>query len=303
MKKLLFSSIAVACLCLMFVSAFASDVVIVKLKNVQVPNAVSASLQAVNGAGTMVGWALDTKGAYHCLIVAGGNVQFLDHPSTTDTRCYGINSKGDLVGSYLYMPTNKVRGFLFPAGPGDSMAKFIDIAPPASLHSTASAINDLGRIVGSYTTTDGKTHAFLWKNATYWPMDHPGAAGTEAGGINNSGMITVRWWAPPSVANGAMHSAMFDGAAFHSMDMPEAKATFVQHVSDTGDAVLYFRGSDLKFHGAVMHDGKYFKFDFPHAVNTYGMGLNNAGLMVGSYTAATPFSQAFVGLFAIQSIF
>src|SRR5262249_27107990 len=149
----------------------------------------SSTLLAVNSAGTMVGWTLDSKGITHCLIVTGSTVQLLDHPTTTDTKCYGINSRGDIVGSYLYLPTNKVRGFQLvvtnPSGP----IKFVDIVPPGALNSWAIGINDLGHIVGNLTTPDGKSHGYFYDNVTFKRLDHPSAEGTQVGGINNSGMM------------------------------------------------------------------------------------------------------------------
>jgi hypothetical protein len=46
------------------------------------------------------------------------------------------------------------------------------------------------------------------------------------------------------------------------------------------------------FHGALLHNGKYYKFDYPKAVQTYGGGLNDKSTITGGYEAKSkgPFS-------------
>jgi hypothetical protein len=71
-----------------------------------------------------------------------GNFIAIDYPGSIDTHVFGINSWGDIVGSYVDK-SNNIHGFL--ARPGDQLADVIRSARPAIVN---------GSSVGARATTD-----------------------------------------------------------------------------------------------------------------------------------------------------
>ena len=64
----------------------------------------------INNEGEVVG-TCNAAGAYHGLIMRAGSFATLDVPGATDTGIYGINNRGDLVGTY-WDASGRAHGFL-----------------------------------------------------------------------------------------------------------------------------------------------------------------------------------------------
>ncbi len=107
----------------------------------------------VNDSGTVVGWYLDASTMIeHGFALSGvGNTDFR-YPGAAITEPQGINSAGDIVGSYS--PTGaKVHGFLLHDGNPET------IDYPSAASTRAFGINNAGTIVGVYN--EGHTHGFV----------------------------------------------------------------------------------------------------------------------------------------------
>src|SRR5262245_14279555 len=86
----------------------------------------------------------------------------------TFTTAYGINSSGQIVGSYRDV-SGATHGYLYSGG------TYTTLDVPAATVTEARAINDLGQIVGTYTDAGG-THNFLYSGGSYATLaDLPGA--------------------------------------------------------------------------------------------------------------------------------
>jgi probable HAF family extracellular repeat protein len=68
--------------------------------------------------------------------------------------------------------------------------EIIDLGTLGGNSSLANDINNNGQIVGSATTADGFSHAFIWGNGTMTDLGTLGGDYSEANGINDSGHIT-----------------------------------------------------------------------------------------------------------------
>lgn len=67
---------------------------------------------------------------------------------------------------------------------------FTDLGTPGGNRSIATAINNVGQVVG-YGSTDPSSfsHAFIWQNGIITPLDDDGAASSQALDINDAGAI------------------------------------------------------------------------------------------------------------------
>ena len=106
----------------------------------------------------------------------------LDYPGATETRAFGVNNRGHVVG----LADN--IGFLWREG------TFEPIEFPGATRTAAWGINDEGAIVGTYFMPNVGTRGFLRRRGgRFTTIEFPETTGqfniTEACGINNDGHI------------------------------------------------------------------------------------------------------------------
>jgi len=106
-------------------------------------------------------------------------------------------------------------------------------------------INDWGRIIGEYDTSDGVVHGYLrnWNRDNYTEIAVPGSPNTTPYGINNWGVIV------------GMYGKVFIGP-------------------------WNIRFGD---HGFILRKGTYTTLDYPGAVTSFPTGINDLGQIVGVY--------------------
>ena len=92
--------------------------------------------------------------------------QFLDGSKADSTQAWGINPRGDIVGSYV--KSSVTHGFLLSGGIYSS----VDF--PGAKSTFANGINARGDIVGAYVDSGGVTHGFLLIGNSYSSIDFPG---------------------------------------------------------------------------------------------------------------------------------
>ena len=106
----------------------------------------------------------------------------------SDTTIFGINDRGEVVGSYRDAAFQS-HGFF-----RDAMGNFssIDVPFPNASNTTAYGLNNQGEIVGSYNTGAFQNlHGFVLQQGQFQQIDvpFPGSSNTEAFGINEQGGI------------------------------------------------------------------------------------------------------------------
>ena len=115
-------------------------------------------------------------------------------PGSSRTQAQAINSKGQIVGSYLDSAHNS-HGFLRMA---DGTITSFD-APGAFGVTSPSAINSEGQIVGRT-----KFSGFLRnEDGTFTVIAVPGASLTRPNAINSEGQVVGSYLAPGGATNGA----------------------------------------------------------------------------------------------------
>jgi len=114
----------------------------------------SAQATGINNSGTVTGLYVEGK-VTHAFIYEGKRVTSLSLGDGSNTQALGINNTGDVAGSYVDKQGN-THGFVWTHG----MARTID-APHASGSTVVNGLNDLGQLVGFYTSQDKRTIGFI----------------------------------------------------------------------------------------------------------------------------------------------
>jgi hypothetical protein len=166
-----------------------------------------------------------------------------------------------------------------------------------------------GVVVGYNVDTNWVAHGFIRRaQGEYTMIDVPGAAGTQAFGINDEG-TAVGWWFD---AKGMYHGYLRDAyGKFTTFDVPGAapvprKGTppapinFIPlplAINHSGAVSgVYFDGNGMS-HGFVRSpDGNITSFDPAGSVNTIGAtpGITPSGAIAGGYVTADGVSHGFV---------
>jgi uncharacterized membrane protein len=211
-------------------------------------------------------------------------------------RLTDLNDKGILVGNdftgqgYFVTKNHKVTEIVCPNDPT----------------ATVSAINNLGQIVGNCFV--GKTVGFVRnRNGNFTLLDFPGAAYTDAYGINDLGDVVGRYCCD-GVGLGAFHGFLWKDGVYTTIDppslpvngdpQPEAMATHLLGINNSGQIIgTYFHhppGSQLNEYDSelafIYDNGNFTPLDFPGAklpilccgATTFPMDINNFGQVVGS---------------------
>jgi probable HAF family extracellular repeat protein len=119
------------------------------------PQTTNSDAYAINNAGQVVGYVGNDAFLY-----SGGIVRDLGTiPGGLDSRAYGINNSGEVVGS-AGIGQDATHAFLYAGG---SMVDLNGMIGPASgwTLEQATAINDVGQIVGFGLNSTGQSDAFL----------------------------------------------------------------------------------------------------------------------------------------------
>lgn len=254
---------------------------IFKFSKASVPGATSTSAGGINNLGMSVGLYTDSAGVQHGYILKGTKYTTLDDPHAMagTTGASNIQYNGTaVVGSYLNSAGVGV-GFVYKKGIyGDILG------PKGNKGTSANAINDKLDIVGNYTDSAGAVHGFLLVNGKYKTLDVPKALATYATGINNKGTIVLYYIVNSNGTAGAVFTTN-NGKTYTKINVPGAGpgGSAALDVNNETDVCFQWFDKAGVFHGALLHGGKYYKFDFPKAYETYGGGLNDRSTVAGGY--------------------
>jgi uncharacterized membrane protein len=169
-----------------------------------------------------------------------------------------VQVSGEKTVTEIYKPVN------FPHIPGQDQS--------------ATAINDVGQIVGDYVDSSGMFHGYEFSDGKFTTLNVPDSIYTFPGGINNSGEVVGQW----RDTNAITHGFTLIGGAYTSVDYPGAGYTVVNAVNSNGDIVGSY-GIGGVVHGFLLSSGTYTSFDPPGSISTGALGINDAGDIVGEY--------------------
>lgn len=185
----------------------------------------------VNDAGIIVGF--DSRGFSYDGADFTDLIYSPDNPWFTP---YRINDQGIIVGSLFQPSDDETR----PASGWYSVNGDIwtNLDYPGATGTTAWEINNPGTIVGQYTDSAGKIHAFRFNGTNWVSGDYPGAVETIAYDINDKGLIVGSY----VDAGGRRHGFSYINGVWSSLDYPGATDTSARLVNNNGVIVGSFTG-------------------------------------------------------------
>jgi uncharacterized membrane protein len=256
---------------------------------------------------------------------SSAGVRSIDVPGAVATRAFGINTRGEIVGSYT--DATGTYGFLWRKG------EVTTIVFPGAISTEAWGINPRRDIVGRYRIAgDARTFGFLLRRGVYTDISVPGHLHTLPIKIAPSGVIVgcfhdtnflqdMRGYVqrrdqvssfellPSTMHNGVarggrliagisfdsptvVHSYVLDRGAYTQFDFPGATFTQAWDVNPSGKVVGYF--NPVTSHGFSRDRDGFTQIDVPGASWTRIFGINPQGDMVGSYADASGGVHAFL---------
>ncbi|HVT37496.1 MAG TPA: hypothetical protein VHE78_00485, partial [Gemmatimonadaceae bacterium] len=174
---------------------------------IEVPG-IGGSARGINDAGDVAGF-YGPPGAFRGFLLQGGTYSALDFPHAKQTRLFGINNTGTIVGDYF---TPERRAFVYTGGTFTSL-ELPDVFDACSIG--AAAINSDGSIVGDYQiarprlSCGGPIHSYIrHSDGTFTAFEATAdASATVAHGINDRGDIVGHF----TRSDGRLHGFLLPG--------------------------------------------------------------------------------------------
>jgi len=157
---------------------------------VDFPGTTTNQVLGLNNKGQAAGYFADSSGnttafIFNSSLPPGGQFTLLGpgQPNTLPGagQATDINDSGQVSGFYSTGPTTE--GFLLSGGIATTLSF------PGSTSTQALGLNNVGKVVGTYTDTQGFMHGFIYSGGVFETVDDPGATMTTINGINNFGHI------------------------------------------------------------------------------------------------------------------
>jgi len=264
-----------------------------------------------------------------------GGQQFFtfDYPGAVSTFAAGINSGGDIVGSY-WDPVAS-HGFILCRGAFQTL----DFPDPTMPHTVPRAITPGGGIiVGAVINQLWSTyHGFVWRGGNFETILFPGADYTYAMNINPQGDIVGEYYLSDFVIHGFLYSSgtyttidaptpdaahtsiyainargdiagWYANADFSSLRAfavtkgrltvietpPDSNFMIATGINDRGDVVGYYGLSDFTSRGFLWSEGILSSIEIPGSIGTRCNGINARGDIVGEYDTPDYVTHGFV---------
>lgn len=203
----------------------------------------------------------------------------IDFPGAILTNAQGINSQGDVVGTYNDA-AGQQHGFLRSGG------RYRTIDFPNARATFARGINESGDIVGTYQR-QGETggvpnHGFLLtRRGGLLAVDYPGHLNTIPQRILADGTILGCYHDADTM--GTMHGMMFQ-RGFSAMDM---SMSMNNGATPDGEYMVgLFTDTDGRGKGYVVNGSAFSALEVPSALSTAAWDVNTSRIVVGVYTDA-----------------
>ncbi|HEY4244494.1 MAG TPA: hypothetical protein VGM88_31990 [Kofleriaceae bacterium] len=253
------------------------------------PDAAGAgtSLFAINNRGAIVG-NYANGAAVDGFIYQNGTWTDVSPPFATGgfSELLGINDAGTAIGDAADASGQE---HVFTRSAAGVFTELPAPVPGVVGHELQS-IDNAGEIVGAYSTVgsyflDGTPCVgYVYSHGAYHPIDIPNAVCVIPYGLDDRGQITGTW----VDASGFNHGFLLDRATHQLRDLTVAGMdTNPWRINNAGEVVGDFVGADDELHGFVLRGSSLEQVDYPGATDTVLLGLNDAGVIVGTFDGFT----------------
>ena len=202
-------------------------------------------------------------------------------PGASYTAAHGINDLGQIVGTYRN--SSGAHSFLSTGGtfttigaPATNSAYPLGIKPAAN-HISASSINNVGQVSGSYGELG---HGFIMSGSNFVDIDIPGAASIDASGINDVGQVVGTYLG--TYDRRGNHGFALTNNILTTIDAPEARNTIVLDINNLGQIVGYYETDNIHY-SFIFTNNSFVNVNVPGARGTFAQGINDFGQVVGFY--------------------
>jgi hypothetical protein len=193
----------------------------------------------VNNQGVAIGLYDDASNTEHAVIYSVGDGTWAtlpDVPSYPNNEGYGINDGGVAVGNAYSADYGASVAWIWH--PDTSAYSFFTVPGSAQYTTSPTGINGKGQIVGAFCTANpcyndsGVYFGFLKQGDTYTTINPPGASGTRACGVDNSGTIVGEWWDAAGASQGFV---LTSSGLLTTVDYPGPELTTILGINGRGD--------------------------------------------------------------------
>lgn len=165
----------------------------------------------------------------------------------------------------------------------DSNSGFTGFSAPGSTSTRALGVNNLGQIVGVFTSPSCSVCGFLVTNRVFTKVAYPGGNATNPTSINDLGEIVGYY----SDIQGATHGFTELNSIYTTLDYPSGGVTSLTGVDNAGDVVGDYYDGDNVSHGFLYSAGVFTPIAFPGAQSSFVQNISLiSGAIVGNYCLA-----------------
>jgi probable HAF family extracellular repeat protein len=245
------------------------------------PGATVTECWGIDTAGDITGSYTDTAGNWHGFFLSSGVFSTVDYPGAEGTYLFGINDLGQIVGS-----AGTGIGFLYDI----QTQGFTTIAYPKAIYNFPTAINNAGTIAGYFRHVQDY-EGFELIGSTYSRILPPKATMTVVNGIATSGELVGNGIMPP---NSSAFNFVFGQGKYRLVTIPDAPAAVLVGINPAGTALVgSYDPAPTTSAAFVYQERTLVTLEFPSAIGTGANGVNDAGVVVGSFLDANDVYHGF----------
>lgn len=152
-----------------------------ELTTIMLTGANWGEARSINQNGVVVGDCM-VGGVHHGFKYENETPTFIDYPEAAETRTFGINDAGTIVGMFRGQ-SDVWEGFVLENGQSHILAV------PGAVETRPNSINNSGVIVGSYSLEIDISHGFIYAYEKFTTIDPPGTISPSIDKINNYNQI------------------------------------------------------------------------------------------------------------------
>lgn len=182
-----------------------------------------------------------------------------------------------------------------------------NLNPVGAIESRAAGINESGQVVGSYKTSDGHSHAFLWQNGSFIDLGALGGLDSIANDINELGQVI----GTASTADNQRHAFLWSDANNNGVSDPGEMIDLgtlggvrsdAIKINNSGQVVGFARISSGASYPFVWADannngqsdpGEMIKIEPAGSSGGEAYGINDSGQVVGQFISSDGYYHLF----------